>query len=156
MAKKTDYSRALEAAREEMARLLKKQATIDSRVIKLRKSIHALSQLVENTPEYDARREPAGGTLRPSAESGITDAICELLRNHGPLSTVELRDRLNEQGLNINAYASGLSMIHNTLRRLQQQEEINVEKGPNGTMAYPLQKGKRFRNQTQLAQVASP
>lgn len=154
--KKTDYSRAIEAAGEEMARLLKKRATIDSRLIKLRNTIHALSHLLENTPGQDASRQPAaGGRLRPSTEPGVTDSIRKLLGSHGPLSTVELRDRLNEQGLNINAYASGLTMIHNTLRRLEQQKEISMEKGPNGTMAYPLQKGKRLRNQTQPAQGAT-
>jgi hypothetical protein len=33
-------------------------------------------------------------------------------------------------------------VIHNTLRRLQHQKEIDIVKGPNGTMAYPLHHGK--------------
>lgn len=153
MVSDVQYAQAVEAARDEMAKLLKKRATIDARLSKLRNSIGALSRLLEKTPGYDAGKQPSSG--RPSAEYGITSAIRKLLLTYGPLSTIELRARLNEEGFNINSYASGLTLIHNTLRRLEQQKEIRIERTPNGTMAHPQPKEKATRNRTQPPQAAN-
>jgi hypothetical protein len=134
------YTQAIETAREEMHKLLRKRAIVDSRLAKLRRSIRVLSQLSESTSDHKLGRKASTG-LGLSSGPGITDAIRKLLKE-GPLTTRELRHSLKYEGFDINAYASGLTIIHNTLKRLENQNEVYLEKGPNGTTAHLLPKDK--------------
>lgn len=129
--KSSRYIEAIRAAEGEISKLLEKRATIDSRLAKLRRSVTSLSQLLGNSSGW----KPSEGMSGVSVKSGLTDAIRKLLHDESPLSTRELRDCLNKEGFNIGAYASRLTIIHNTLKRLQQQGEIDLVKGPNGTTA---------------------
>jgi hypothetical protein len=138
MKQNPQYAEAIETAREEVHKLLEKRAIIDSRLAKLRKSIRVLSQLSESTSSYKLGRRASTG-LGLSSEPGITDAIRKLLKEE-PLTTRELREKLAGEGFNIDSYASGLTIIHNTLKRLQHQKEVHLDKGPNGTRAHLLQK----------------
>jgi hypothetical protein len=137
-----DYFKAFEAAQAETRSLLEQRAAIDTRLVQLQKTIETLSSLLAPTPEYQAmmmEAAAAGMMGVPISDTGISDAIRQLLAKSGaPLSPVEIRDRLDKEGFDINSYASGLTVIHNTLKRLERQKEIGIVKSPNGIKAYPL------------------
>ena len=136
------YRNAIETAQEETQALLKERATIDARLAQLKRTIESLSFLVQGTSAYESQCDPtAAGMLGEIADSGITDAIRKLLSGFGaPLSPVQLRDALAREGFDINSYASGLTVIHNTLKRLERQGEVTLVRSPNGITAYALPK----------------
>ncbi|MGO9084065.1 MAG: hypothetical protein ACLQBK_02475 [Candidatus Sulfotelmatobacter sp.] len=140
------YRSAIEAAKAETQTLLQQRATIDARLAQLKKTIESLSCLLEDTSEYELLWEAAGaGMLGAIADSGITDAIRQLLsRFRGPLTPVQIRDRLAKEGFDINSYASGLTVIHNTLKRLERQGEITLVRSPDGIAAYALPRVKNL------------
>jgi len=141
MKSKSATESVIRDAQDEIRKLAKQRAAIDSRLAKLRKSVRILTELLKDAPGYKPSNDPTE-SLGLFVGSGLTEAIRKLLRTHGSLSTRQLREKLKEHGLNINAYASGLTIIHNTLKRLEHQKEIYLEKGPNGTTAHLLPKDK--------------
>jgi hypothetical protein len=135
----SDYQKAIEAAQTETRSLLEQRTAIDIRLTQLQKTIENLSTLLGETPEYEIDPAAAGMLGIPISDAGISDAIRQLLAKSGaPLSPVEIRDRLDKEGFDINGYASGLTVIHNTLKRLERQREIGIVRSPNGIRAYPL------------------
>jgi hypothetical protein len=138
-----DYDKAIDAAKAETRKLLQQRATIDARLAQLTKTIAALTPLVKRTSENDRSSGTATagkGLCLPGA--GITAAIRQMLTTHsGPLSPRQIREWLNQEGFDINSYASGLTLIHNTLKRLQTQGEVDLVRTPHGITAYPSQKG---------------
>jgi hypothetical protein len=136
------YKNAIEAAQAETQTLLQQRASIDARLAQLRRTIESLSSLVKDTPEYDPTCEASpAGTRIAIAESGITDAIRQLLsRFRAPFTPVRLRDALAKEGFDISSYASVLTVIHNTLKRLEKQGEVTLVRSPDGIVAYALPK----------------
>ncbi len=129
-----EYQRAVAAAKTEILELAKQRAAIDSRLRTLRRSMKSLERLLKT----EKSRESGGASYEKSAQAqpGLTASIRKVLQRHSSLTTLEIRTMLSEEeGLDINIYASGLTIIHNTLKRMQNQGEINLEKGPNGTVA---------------------
>ena len=134
--KGSQYKEAIKAAHVETQMLLRKRAQIDTRLMKLKRTIEALSRLIghESEPE-ESPAELAGF----SKSDGATEAIRKVLVTHGgPLSPMEIRGILNHSGFPINEYASGLAVIYNTLKRLEKQGKATLLKSPNGTTAYPV------------------
>jgi hypothetical protein len=140
----SDYKKAIDTAQAETRTLLEERAAIDERLSQLQKTIKSLFSLLEGTPEYEPMEmDPAAAGMLgiPISEAGITDAIRQLLNRDGaPLTPVQIRDRLQKEGFDINAYASGLAVIHNTLKRLERQKEIGIGKSANSITAFPLPK----------------
>ena len=130
----------MEAAHSETRRLLRQRAAIDTRLAMLKKSIDALARLLENKAEIGGKAQPNVPTLpKLEADDGITTAIRKLLKAHGgPLSPLQVRSLLNEAGFDINSYASGLIVIHSTLKRLERQGEVTLVKTSDGLTAYPV------------------
>jgi hypothetical protein len=133
----SDYQNAIDAAKKETQELLHQRSSIDARINQLQKTIEGLSALLGETPveegDWVGNIEDA---VIDVASLGISDAIRRILRARGSLSPVQLREQLQKEGFPINDYASGLTVIHNTLKRLQKQDEITLVNSPNGTTAF--------------------
>jgi hypothetical protein len=117
-----DYRRALEAAIREYESLGEERRTIDRRLSEVAQTITALARLCG---------------LTPTVSFGLAEWCRLVLRNaETPLSPVEVRDRLAALGLDMEKYASDLSVIHTTLKRLNQAGEIRFVPRSPGKHAY--------------------
>src|SRR3954454_19902047 len=99
-----DYRRALQAAAAEYEALGAERRAIDQRLSELAQTIGTLSRLCG---------------IAPTVPWGLTDACRTVLRNAGgPMTPVEIRDRLRGIGVDLSKYASDLAAVHTTLKRL--------------------------------------
>jgi len=137
---KDDYRRALEAARRELAKVLQDRSELDRRAAELKKTIEGLSALCDEADHPAGLLQ--GGSL---ADVGISDAIRAVLRetDNPAMSPTEIRDELKKREVNLEDYASEMTVIHNTLARLERQGEIIKLVNPEGApYAYALKTGK--------------
>jgi hypothetical protein len=130
-----DYSKALQAARAEIVKLLSQRADIDTRLAQLKGTVDALSVLVEPNPSEDglhALRE----IMREFTGMGISDAIRAILHDttNPALSPTEIRDELKRRGIKLHEYANEMAVIHNTLTRLEKQGEVVRFDNPSGSV----------------------
>jgi hypothetical protein len=118
----TEYRRALDAAIAEYESLGEQRRDIDQRLSALAQTISTLSRLcgiVSNVPW------------------GLTDACRTVLRNAGgPMTPVEVRDRLAGIGVDLSRYSSGLAAVHTTLKRLNEAGEIRFVGNWGGKRAF--------------------
>ena len=110
-----EYRRALEAAIAEYESLGEQRRQIDARLSELAQTITTLSRLCG---------------IVPTVPWGLTEACRTVLRNAGgPMTPVEVRDRLQGIGVDLSRYSSDLAAVHTTLKRLNEAGEIRF---PNG------------------------
>ena len=119
------YKEALEAARTEFEELSNEESRLEDRLqenrkrqVGLKKSIESLTVLVgEETDERTV---------------GITAAIREVLRSlfeekpKSGFTPTGIRTHLQQRGFQIDAYKNPLAVIHTTLKRLADQNEIKT------------------------------
>ena len=104
------YREALDAATKEYEELGARRREIDDRLTQLAQTIGTLMRLLG---------------LTPTVPLGLTDACRLALRGAGlPLTPVEVRDRLLAIGVDLSGYSNDLSVIHTTLKRLNEAGEI--------------------------------
>ena len=116
------YQEALDAAIAERDLLVIKRADMDARISQLEITIDGLSALVDPT---DHSQGLAQATLDASA--GITDAIRTVLQQSRTAMTApQIRDALSDLGYDTTRYSSILTVIHNTIKRMNDQGEILV------------------------------
>lgn len=107
---KDDYRRALDAAVREYETLIAQHAEIEARIAQLRHSIAALVKLCG---------------YEPTVPLGLTDACRLVLRNaEGPLTALEIRDRLSSIGVGLDKYSNPLASIHTVLKRMRDGGEV--------------------------------
>jgi hypothetical protein len=105
-----DYRRALQTAIREYEALGDERRRIDSRLSELAQTIGTLSRLCGITA---------------TVPWGLTDACRTVLRNAGgPLTPVEVRDRLLGIGVDLSRYSHDLAAVHTTLKRLNEAGEL--------------------------------
>jgi hypothetical protein len=128
---KEAYMNALQQARAELAALLKDRSVIDERIGRLNKSIEGLEALCDDA---DHPKGLAHKTELESADSmGMSDAIRAILgRASVPIRAPLIRDALVDEGFDPSEYSNMLTVIHNTLMRLEKQGEINRVSLPMG------------------------
>jgi hypothetical protein len=101
-------------------------------------SLSTVSQDV--SPDPDVLSGNLSRTLQPEAKLiGFTDAIRETLKGATPnsLTAPAIRYELLKMGFDFSKYKQELVAIHNTLKRLQQQGEIEPAKNERGkTIGY--------------------
>jgi hypothetical protein len=118
-----NYKLALQAAEAEMRDLLQERSNIDARLGSLKQTIEGLSALIQEQPKLDKGFDDAG----------ISDAIRALLHvSKVPLSPVQIRGSLVGRGFDLSDYANPMSVIHNTLKRLESQGELLTVKDSAG------------------------
>ena len=119
---KPEYRAALDSACREYERLLAQRADLDTQLAKLQDTIHALTRL-------------CGYSV--TVPWGLTDAIRIILKRGGaPLTPLEVREQLRLSGFDLTRYASDLSVIHTTLKRLHKAGELQLIPQKDGVHAY--------------------
>src|SRR4030095_1471795 len=109
---KDDYRRALEAAAREYEALTAQRAELDARIAQLEHSIAALTKLCGYEP-----------TVTP----GLPDVARLVLRNAAaPPTALEIRDRLDAVGINLDKYSNPLASIHTILKRMHESGEVTA------------------------------
>ena len=136
------YRRALEDAKKELAGLVKQRAELDQRIERLARSIEGLAPLCDGEDFkgfiQGVMRGMHGGSL-PSEDDdlSLSDSIRRIIANSlFAISVTEIRDALVTEGFDPNRYANFLTVIHNTLRRLQKQGEIRFHRGLVGPQGW--------------------
>ena len=135
---KVNYRLALQAAMTEQSELFEERRRIDSRLTTLKTTIEGLAALVNDKPA-----EPAQISDELLVGSGITGAIrIVLMHSTVPLSPTQIRAELVKKGFDLSDYASEMTVIHNTLKRLESQGELlTVKDSSDKVIAYTT----RFR-----------
>lgn len=109
---KEDYKRALDAAVREYEQVSAEHAALEARLAQLKQSIAALTRLCG---------------YEPTVQLGLTDACRMVLRNaDGPLTALEVRDRLTAIGLDLGRYSNALASIHTVLKRMHDAGEVSA------------------------------
>ena len=125
------FAQALEAAKAEMAKLLKERAKIEDRLSKLAPFVEYLAALCEPVSQ-----EP----VQPSIHDiGLSDAMRLAFKSAVPsigLTPTEVRDKLREQGFHLERYKSELPPIHNTIARLEKAGELEPVTRADGVRAH--------------------
>jgi hypothetical protein len=104
------YRAALDAALREYEALLQQKADIDARLAQVAESVGTLTRLCGYTP---------------TVAYGLTEACKTSLRCAGaPMTPLEVRDRLQSTGFDINRYSNPLAAIHTVLRRLTESGDV--------------------------------
>jgi predicted helicase len=128
------YKDSLEAAKTEMEALLGEQTQIEqrlayivSRLQVLRKTILSLGELL-------------GEEFEPEMV-GITQAIRKVLRGsvdekRSYISPIAIRNALQKDDFPLSEYKNALAVIHTTLKRLENQGEIESMTATNGKSYY--------------------
>src|SRR5215831_16896951 len=108
---KTDYPKALQAAQIELERLVQERVELDQRILRLKQTITGLTGLCEGHNDNPASI-PAGVAPVPRGlklTSGIRQALAESV---SPMRPPELRESLQQLGLNMTQYSNKLAVIH--------------------------------------------
>lgn len=104
------YRTALDAALREYEALLQQKADVDARLAQVAESVGTLTRLCGYTP---------------TVAYGLTDACKTSLRCAGaPMTPLEVRDRLQSTGFDINRYSNPMAAIHTVLRRLTESGDV--------------------------------
>jgi hypothetical protein len=134
----------LELTYEKIDQLLRSRTKIDKEIIDwtiLRDSLLAVlaadaeSESDPSDVEISTLSEPSG-----RATIGFTDGIRMVLRQNAnreiPISVPEVREQLINLGFKFEKYAQPLVPIHNTLKRLGDQGEVEAIKSDGQTVGY--------------------
>ncbi len=129
---------AVEHAQQQLADLLSKRQEIDKKIIDWKRAIDSLavvSEDVETSIPPDLEMPP---DFAEKLSVGFTDAIRAILqRARAEMTPTQIRDELVAIGFDLKKYAQPMVPIHNTLKRLANQEEIIPVKDDGGqTTAY--------------------
>lgn len=117
---KMEYRKALESARSEFDRLIQQRLALEKRILHLKQTISGLMALCEQDEEPKGDKAEFAPSFPRSVR--LTSATRQVLaESESPITPPKLRDILIRRGLNMSQYANQLSVIHNTLLRLQRQ-----------------------------------
>jgi hypothetical protein len=118
------YLKALDMARKELEGLMQERAHLDSRIAKLAKSIEGLASLSDST-DVSAEVKTKLLELEISEAMGLTEAIRQIIgASMFGITPIQIRDTLVGEGFDPKKYSNMLTVIHNTLLRLDRQREI--------------------------------
>jgi len=134
MANTNPFESALKQARQSLDDALQERSAIERRIVSLKQTIEGLSALCE--PEEAEDLVQVGGGLYPESMTSLTDAIRKIFSesNEPVLTPPEVRDALLAMSVNLAKYKQPLVPIHNTLKRLESQEEIVSVKDDAGSV----------------------
>lgn len=136
------YLKALEVARRELAGLMQERAQLDDRIARLGKSIEGLAALCDNT-DHSSDLKTKLIELELSETMGLTDAMRQIIGSSVmPISATAIRDALVAEGFDPSKYANMLTVIHNTLLRLEKQGEIQRASNFFGMRGWTRKAGK--------------
>jgi len=124
------YKQTLEMVRKELAELAVQRDSLNARIAALTRTAEGLAALCDES-DHSAGLLPESNIAFIASEIGISDAIRDILSD-SPLSVPDIRDSLVQKGFDPGHYASILTVIHNTLRRLEKQGQAHSVTTPGG------------------------
>ena len=128
------YKDSLDAAKTEMETLLGEQTQIEQRLSYIEGRLQSLRKTVLSLGEL------VGEEFEPQTV-GITEAIRKILRDAHDgrglyMSPTGVRNALQKDSFPLSDYKNALAVIHTTLKRLEEQSEIESTTGKNGKAFY--------------------
>jgi hypothetical protein len=138
MAPSSDYKKAYESARQELADLLLQQEKIEKRLVLVRKSLQTFAELCENEGIEIEPSEEAASLLE---DSTLADEVRTLLSAHlGVFFRVSwLKDELQRLGHDLSRYSNPQSTIQMVLKRMVQAGYVEEKKSvEDGKYAYAM------------------
>jgi hypothetical protein len=128
------YIDSLEAAKTEMEALLGEQTQTEQRLSYISGRLQVLKKTILSLGEL------LGEEFEPEAV-GITNAIRKVLRNAQDergsyMSPIGVRNALQKTDFPLSEYKNALAVIHTTLKRLEDQNEVESTTWSNGKSAY--------------------
>jgi hypothetical protein len=134
---------ALEAAHEQITKLLSHRFEIEEEIIRwtqVRDSLLAVVETESEDPsdvEVSAFVDGKAGKATIKFTEGIRKVLRETASRPIPISVPEIRERLTNLGFNFAKYSQPLVPIHNALKRLAEQGEVGAIKNEQGqTLGY--------------------
>ena len=116
------FQQAFKRARKEYEQLLEQREALDVRLVQLQRVMVTMSPLVGEDP--------------PEAHLGLTDTIRQLLRTaNAELRPPDIVARLKALGVKMQE-RSALPSVHTTLRRLIDNDEVELSRDLNGKKRY--------------------
>jgi hypothetical protein len=147
--KPDEYQKALNAAHEEIQDILQQKFVLDDRLSQLKRTVDALSSLVEEFPPV---AQLYGAVAEGLPVGGISNAIRRILtESKSPMTPTQIKTALSARGFDMSEYANAAAVIHNTLKRLERQKELTVVQSPAGNIAYAI-----YRSLTPLDADSGP
>lgn len=130
-----NYRKALEDAQKELEHWLRVRMEIDQRIAQLRSTVALLCGLIGEAP----RITPTEGA-EEIGDLGISDAIRQVLRDvHQRVTPAEIKVLLTQAQFDLGKYVNSSAVIHNTLKRLEGQGEVDsLTLDPPGITTYSI------------------
>ena len=129
----TSYRRDLQARKRELANLLRQRQKIDEKMARLPPLISHLEGLCRELGDRAAKER----ATKVELTTGLTElARVTLEEAFIPLSTSELKQRMEAKGFDFSHYSNPLSSIHVVLQRLVKGCQVKVVLRKGGRKAY--------------------
>ncbi len=129
----TSYRRDLKAGKRQLADLLRQRQKIDEKIAKLQPIISHLEGLCRELGDRAAKETAAKVELT----TGLTElARVTLKEAFIPLSTSELKQRMEAKGFDFSKYSNALASIHVVLQRLVKGGQVKVVPQKGGRKVY--------------------
>lgn len=127
------YRRDLQAKKRELVKLLSQRQKIDQKMAQLQPIINHLEGLCRELGDRAAKETAAKAELT----TGLTElARITLEEAFIPLSTSDLKERMEAKGFDFSNYSNPLASIHVVLQRLVKGRQVKVVPQKGGKKAY--------------------
>jgi hypothetical protein len=119
----SDYQKAYESAKGELAALLADEERIEKRKLELRKTIEVLAAICESE---EVKIEPSQEAAYLLDNTTLADEIRMILRSHYPawLRPHEVKAELERLGRDLSKYGNPQSAIHMVMKRMVESKEV--------------------------------
>jgi len=131
----SEYKRAYDAAKDELAGLLETQIRLEKRKIELRKTIEVLASLCESE---GVEIEPSVDAADILETSTLADEIRAILRTNmfGEYRPNEIKAELAKLGCDLSKYGNPQATIHMVLKRMVESKHVKESQDSQGKYVY--------------------
>jgi hypothetical protein len=116
-----DFDQIIKESLEELHQRVSERDATDKRIAQLTKALRGLAVML---PDKERAQFLSSLKVARRRGLGLTEMILEILRESGPLTTNEIRDRMEDMGFDFTDYAQATAAIYNTLRRLIENKRV--------------------------------
>jgi hypothetical protein len=132
MSDATTFKADLERYRAKLAELEERQRNLDAERERIGHTMEHVRKMIESLSVLSG--EVAGSV--PISSLGITDAIRTVLKKAAePMSAPDIMAALTEGRFDMSKYAQPISVVHTTLKRLLEKEEVET-RAAQGKLLY--------------------
>lgn len=126
-----DYKAALAQEQKELAALEHAQRKIEQDILRRRRRIASLMELVKESDERNQEvfKQLAEGWARYNIEQGLTEDIRKIIRSHGTLGVFKdsIRTELSKLGKSIDNHVNPAGTVNSIVKRLVDKGEVVEE-----------------------------